>query len=80
MKPNIVLAISSLLTILLGTLHLADDINRGMSAGGLPNLAVVAVGAVWLYATFILVGRRSGYIIILVGSLLMMVIPVLHLR
>ena len=60
MKPNIVLAIASLLTVILGTFHLADDINRGMSPGGLPNLAVVVVGAVWLCATFILVGRRSG--------------------
>jgi hypothetical protein len=79
MKPNTVLTIASLLTILLGTFHLADDINRGMSPGGLPNLAVVVVAVVWLYATLILVGRRLGYIIILVGSLLMMVIPVLHL-
>jgi hypothetical protein len=79
MKPNVVLATGSLLTILLSTFHLADDINRGMSPGGSPNLAAVAVGVVWLYATLFLVGRRSGYIIILVASLLMMVVPLIHL-
>ena len=31
MKLNIVLTIASLLTIVLGTFHLADDIDRGMS-------------------------------------------------
>ena len=79
MKPNIVWTIASLLTLLLGTFHLADDINRGMSPGGLPNLAVAVVGVVWLYATLILFERRSGYIIVLVASLLMMVVPIIHL-
>ena len=79
MRPNIVWTIASLLTLLLGTFHLADDINRGMSPGGLPNLAVVVVGVVWLYATLILFERRSGYIIVLVASLLMMVVPIIHL-
>ena len=79
MKLNILLTIASLLTILLGTFHLADDIDRGMSPGGLPNLMVVVIGVVWLYATLVLVERRSGYIIILLGSLLMLIVPVLHL-
>jgi hypothetical protein len=80
MKQNVVLTVASLLTILFGMFHLADDINRGMSPGGLPNLIVVAVCVVWLYATLLLAGRRSGYVIILLGSLLMMVIPVIHMR
>ena len=80
MKHNVILTIMSLLSILLGTIHLADDIARGMSPGGLPNLFAVAVWVVWLYATLMLVGRRSGYVIILIASLLLMIIPVLHLR
>ena len=41
---------------------------------------VVVIGVVWLYPTLVLVERRSGYIIILVGSLLILVVPVLHLN
>ena len=51
-----------------------------MSPGGLPNLILVVICVVWLYGTLVLTGRRSGYIIILVLSLLVMVVPVLHLR
>lgn len=80
MKQNIMLTIASVLSVLLGMFHLADDIVRGMSPGGLPNLIVVVVWVIWLYGTFVLAGRRSGLIIILVGSLLLLVIPVLHLR
>jgi hypothetical protein len=80
MKENIILTIMSLLSILFATFHLADDIDRGMSPGGLLNLIVVVVCVVWLYGTLVLAGRRSGYVIILLASLLMMVIPVIHMR
>jgi len=80
MKQNVLLTVASLLTILFSMFHLADDINRGMSPGGLLNLIVVVVWVVWLYATLLLAGRRSGYVILLLMSLLMMVIPVIHLR
>jgi hypothetical protein len=80
MKHNVTLTIASLLSILLGTFHLADDIARGMSPGGLPNLFAVAICVVWLYGTLVLAGRRSGYVIILLVSFLLMVVPVIHLR
>ena len=80
MKQNVVLTVVSLLSILFGTFHLADDIARGMSPGGHPNLFAVVIWVVWLYGTLVLAGRRSGYIIILVGSLLLMIVPVVHLR
>src|SRR5438874_1826483 len=80
MKNNLMLTIASLLSILFGTFHLADDINRGMSPGGLPNLIAVVIWVVWLYGTLVLAGRRSGYIIILIGSLLLMGVPVIHMR
>ena len=80
MKQNVMLTIFSLLSILFGTFHQADDIARGMSPGGLGNLLVVVIGVVWLYATLVLAGRRSGYVIILVLSLLLMIVPVIHLR
>ena len=80
MKRNDMLTIASLLSILLGTFHLADDINRGMSPGGLTNLLAVFICVVWLYGTLVLAERRSGFIIILIASLLLMGIPVIHLR
>lgn len=80
MKENVILTIMSLLSILFATFHMADDIDRGMSPGGLLNLIVVVICVVWLYGTLVLAGRRSGYVIILIASLLMMVIPVVHMR
>jgi hypothetical protein len=80
MKENVLLTIASLLTILLGTFHLADDVARGMSPGGLLNLVGIVICVILLYATLMLAGRRSGYVIILLASLLFMAIPVIHMR
>ena len=80
MNQNALLTISSLLTVLFITLHLADDIVRGFEKGGLTNLTAVPICVVWLYGTLVLAGRRSGYIIILLGSLLGMVVPVIHMK
>ncbi len=80
MKPNVILTITSLLSILFGTFHLADDIARGMSPGGLPNLFAVVICVVWLYGTLVLAERRAGYLIILLASLLLMGVPVIHMR
>jgi hypothetical protein len=43
MKHSVMLTIASLLSILFGTFHLADDIARGMSPGGLPNLFAMVI-------------------------------------
>jgi hypothetical protein len=43
MKHTVALTITSLLTLLFTTFHLADDIVRGFSPGGLSNLPVVLV-------------------------------------
>lgn len=80
MKNNVMLTIASLLTILLATVHVTDDVVRGMAPGGLGNLIAIAVCAIWLYGTVELAGRRSGYIIVLVMSLLMTGIPAIHMR
>ena len=79
MKPNVWLTIASLFSILLMICHLTDDIVRGMTTGGVSNLIVVPILAVWLYGTLVLDERRSGYVIILVGSLLALVVPVIHM-
>ena len=79
MKPNVMLTIASLLSILFGTFHLADDIARGMSPGGLPNLFAVVICVVWLYGTLVLFERRAGYIIMLLLSLFSLVVPYIHM-
>ena len=79
MKPNLMLPIASLLSILFMTFHLTDDIVRGMEPGGLSNLVAVPILVVWLYGTLVLAERRSGYVITFLGSLLGSGIPVIHM-
>jgi hypothetical protein len=78
-KPTIALTIASLLSILLFTFHLADDIVRGYERGGLWNLCAVPTYVLWLYGTLVLAERRSGYVIMLLGSLLGLCVPVIHM-
>lgn len=78
MKHNLLLTVASSISILLFTFHFADDIARGFEPGGVKNIMGVLIVVVWLYATPVLTGRRSGYIIILLGSLGGSGIPVVH--
>jgi len=81
MKRSVMLTITSLLSLLLLTFHLADDIVRGFEKGGLMNLAGgVLISVVWLYGTLVLAERRSGYIIMLLLSLFSLVVPIIHMK
>ncbi|HET6853888.1 MAG TPA: hypothetical protein VFH46_16415 [Pyrinomonadaceae bacterium] len=80
MKRSAILTITSLLSILLGTFHMSDDIVRGFEKGGVSNLTIVPMCVVWLYGTLVLTGRRSGYIIILLFSLLSSAVPIIHMK
>ena len=80
MKQNVTLTIASLLSILFMTFHLTDDIVRGMEPGTLSDLIALPVLVVQLYGTLVLAGKRSGYVIILLGSLLLLVVPVIHMK
>ena len=80
MKQSTTLTITSLLTVLLALFHVTDDIARGLEPARPSNLVLVPILVVWLYATFVLAGRRSGYVILLLGSLLGVLIPVLHFQ
>ena len=80
MKHSATLTIASLLSILLSTFHLSDDIIRGMEKGGTSNLIAVPILVIWLYGTLMLAERRSGYVIILLGSLLGLCIPIVHMK
>jgi hypothetical protein len=80
MKHNVMLIIASLLSILFVTFHLTADIVRGMAPGTLSDLIAVPILVFWLYGTLVLAGKRSGYVIILLGSLLGLIVPVIHMK
>jgi hypothetical protein len=81
MKGNVSLVVTSVLTMLLAMVHLADDYSRGFSkaAGGFSGTPVPLVLALWLFATLVWVDRRSGLVTILLMSLLCSGLPVLHM-
>ena len=79
-KHQVTLTITSLLSILFFALHWADDIVRGMSPGGVSGLGGVLILAVWLYGALLLGERRSGYVIMLLGSIGGLGILVIHMR
>ncbi len=80
MKQSAMLTTASLLTILFMTLHLTGDILFRMSPAGLVNLFAVFVLVVQLYGTLVLGGRRAGYIIIFLASVLGLLVPVIHMK
>src|SRR5207237_10230916 len=80
-KHNLMLTITSLLSILFMTFHLTSDTIHakiGTPEAGGSTLVAVPILVVWLYGTLVLAERRSGHIIMLVGSLLPLGIPVIH--
>lgn len=82
MKRNTVLAITSLLSILLLSLHLTQDALRerpGTWPAGPGNLVAILILLVYLCGTVLLAGRRSGYVIMLLGAVFAAAMPVLHL-
>jgi len=78
MNPNRLLMVMSLLLVTLVMAHLAQDIVYGYEPGNINNLLAVPIAVVWLYGTLVLAGRRSGYIIMLLGSLLSLAVPLVH--
>src|SRR6202140_4924912 len=79
MKQNAILVITSLLSILLLTLHITDDIVRGISKAEPSNIALLVL-AVFLYRTLVLSERRSGHVIMLLVGLFAAGMPVIHMR
>lgn len=80
MKNDTLLTATSLLAIVLMSLHLTDDIVRGLDPVGPKNLIAVAILVVWLVAAVLLTGKRAGYLVLLLGSLMAAGMPVLHLQ
>ena len=79
MNNNGVLKITSLLSLLLLTLHVTDDIVRGISKAESSNTALVVL-VVLLYGTLVLAERRSGHVIMFLVGLFAAGMPVIHMR
>jgi hypothetical protein len=79
MKPSAILVATSLLSILLLTLHITDDIVRGISKAEPSNIALVVL-VIFLYGPLVLAERRSGHIIMLLVGFFAAAMPVIHMR
>jgi len=79
MKHDATLVVASLLSILLLTLHVTDDIVRGISNAEPSNTALLVL-VLLLYGTLVLAERRSGHAIMLLVGLFAAAMPVLHMR
>ena len=79
MNHDRLLTIASLVSIVLVSIHVSDDVVRGFEPGGFKNLGGIAIMAVWLCATLLLRERRWGYVILILGSALGAVMPMAHM-
>jgi biotin transporter BioY len=78
MKHKVMLTVASLLSIVLLTLHVTDDIVRGISKAEPSNTALLVL-AVFLYGTLVLAERRAGHVIMLFVGLFAVGMPVIHM-
>ena len=81
MNNKLMVTITSLLSIVFMTFHLAQDTLRaraGTPDAGASTLILVPVLVVWLYGALVLAERRFGHVIMLIGSLFALGMPVLH--
>jgi hypothetical protein len=81
MNHKVLLPVTSLLSTLLMTFHLTSDTlhaRAGTPEAGGSTLVLVPVLVLWLYGTLVLAEPRSGYVIMLLGSLFALGLPVIH--
>jgi len=79
MKHSVLLTISSLLSVLLFTVHLAHDMVYGWEPGTLGNLYALPICVLLLYGTLLLRNRLSGYIIMFLGAVMSLGVPAIHM-
>ena len=78
MKHNVTLIAASFLSIVLFTFHWAYEIANGWETGGVAGLGGILILLAWLYGTLVLGGRRSGYIVMLIGGTFGLGVLILH--
>jgi len=79
MKHHVTLTISSLLSILLFSLHWAHEVARGLEPGTVSAAGGLVILAVWLCATLVFSESRAGLVFVLLGAILASGVPVLHM-
>jgi hypothetical protein len=80
MKHHVTLTVSSLLSILLFSLHWAHEVARGLEPGTVSASGGLLILAVWLWATLVFADRRWGLVLMLLGAILASAVPVLHMQ
>ncbi len=80
MKHHVTLTVSSLLSILLFSLHWAHEVARGLEPGTVSASGGLLILAVWLCATLVFADRRWGLVFVLLGAILASGVPVLHMQ
>ena len=78
MTRGALLTIASLLTVLFLTIHISDEIARGLEVGGLNMVIPVLVLAGLVYGTLILRGRPA-YTVMLIVAILGTGVPIVHM-
>jgi len=79
-NENLLLTASSLLSILLMSIHVTEDIVRGYEKWSFEKLSFVLILVVWLCGTLLLNERRLGRIVMFLGGLLASLMPAAHMR
>ena len=78
MKENLVLTVSSLLSILLLSIHVTDDVVHGFDSWTPTSFLFGVILGILLYGTLLLNERRSGLVLMLLGGLGAAGMPVIH--
>ena len=79
MKQPVALKITSIVSIILFSLHWADEVSRGLEPGTTSAVGGLLILAVWLSAT-LLAERRPALVLVLLGAILASGVPILHMQ
>ena len=80
MRQDLTLLITSLVSIVLALIHLAEDIVRGFEPGRTETFNGVLIGAVWLYAVLGVPDGRVRYVLIMLLSIGGAGVSYIHMR
>ena len=78
MNNTRLLKVTALLSLLLLTLHVTDDIVRGISKAESSNIALIVL-VILLYGTLVLAEQRWAHVITFIVGLLTAAMPVMHM-
>jgi hypothetical protein len=80
MNKTRLLTVTSLILLVLLTLHIVDDIVRGFDPAGLQNMIGIVVAALLVYGSTVLRERLAGRLMMLFIGFAAAAMPIIHLR